>query len=265
VTLQPPQATPEEIEALTTAFDLRAGFESRQRALVEDLNVTANFTSHGTTIGDAHEADWVAMLRSWLPNRYGVGPIFAVDANGRQSQQIDVGIYDRHYAPSWFETKRGVQFVPAESVYAVFEVKPEINKTYADYTGDKIASVRALHRTNGSFRYLGGVSEDQDLTTKPILGGILTVRSGWVDMEGKAAVKALTGLDDLRGIDLGIALDSLSFDISREDKVEFSEPGLQLIFFAMRLFERLQGIGTAVAVKISEYERYVRECGGASG
>jgi Domain of unknown function (DUF6602) len=177
VTLQPPQATPEEIEGLTTAFDLRAGFESRQRALVEDLNVTANFTSHGTTIGDAHEADWVAMLRSWLPNRYGVGPIFAVDANGRQSQQIDVGIYDRHYAPSWFETKRGVQFVPAESVYAVFEVKPEINKTYADYTGDKIASVRALRRTNGSFRHFGGVSEDQDLTTKPILGGILTVRS----------------------------------------------------------------------------------------
>ena len=140
----------------------------------------------------AHEADWVAMLRSWLPNRYRVGPIFAVDANGRQSQQIDVGIYDQHYAPSWFETpKGGVQFVPAESVYAVFEVKPEINKTYADYSGDKIASVRALHRTNGSFRHLGGVSQDQDLTTKPILGGTLTVRSGWVDMEGKAALMHL--------------------------------------------------------------------------
>jgi hypothetical protein len=31
----------------------------------------------------------------------------------------------------------------------------------------------------------------------------------------------------------------------------------------MRLFERLQGIGTAIAVKISEYERYVRERGDA--
>jgi hypothetical protein len=265
VTLQPARATPEEREALTKPFNLRAAFQARQHALVEDLKVTASFTAHSTTIGDAHEADWVAMLRSWLPNRYGIGPIFAVDANGRQSQQIDVGIYDQHYAPSWFETpKGGVQFVPAESVYAVFEVKPEINKTYADYSGDKIASVRALHRTNGGFRHLGGVSQDQDLTTKPILGGILTVRSGWVDMEGKAAADALTGLDDLRRIDLGIALDALSFDISQEDHLEFSEPGLQLIFFAMRLFERLQGIGTAVAVEISEYERYLREREGAS-
>jgi hypothetical protein len=264
VTRQPAQATPEEREALTKAFDLRAAFQARQRALVENLKVTASITPHSTTIGDASEADWVAMLRSWLPRRYGVGPIFAVDANGRQSQQIDVGIYDQHYAPSWFATQGGTQFVPAESVYAVFEVKPEINKTYADYSGDKIASVRALHRTNGSFRHLGGLAENQDLTTKPILGGILTVHSGWVDMEGKAAVDALTRLDDLRGIDLGIALDALAFDISREDKIEFSEPGLQLIFFAMRLFERLQGIGTAVAVKISEYERYLREREGGS-
>ena len=264
VTLQPARTAQEELQALTKPFDLRAAFQARQSALVENLKVTASFTPHGTTIGDAHEADWVAMLRSWLPNRYGVGPIFAVDALGRQSQQIDVGIYDQHYAPSWFVTTGGVQFVPVESVYAVFEVKPEIDKTYADYSGDKAASVRALHRTNGSFRHLGGVSEDQDLAYKPILGGILSVRSGWVDMEGTAAVKALTRLDGLRGIDLGIALDALSFDISRRGHVEFSESGLQLIFFAMRLFERLQGIGTAVAVKISEYEQGVRERGAAS-
>lgn len=259
MTTDPVRGASEEIETLTTVFNLRAAFEARQRALVGDLKVAAEFTSHGTTIGDAHEADWVAMLRSWLPNRYGVGPIFAVDSNGRQSQQIDVAIYDQHYAPSWFQTRGGVQIVPAESVYAVFEVKPEINKAYTNYSGDKIASVRALHRTNGNFRYLGGVSEDQDLTSKPILGGILTVRSGWVDMEGKAPVQVLTELGDLRRVDLGIALDALAFEIRQDGELEFSEPGLQLIFFAMRLFDRLQAIGTALAVKISEYERFVRD------
>ncbi len=249
----------EEVEALTRPFDLRAAFEARQQALSADLKVPVDFTAHGTTIGDASEADWNAMLRSWLPNRYGVGPIFAVDANGRQSQQIDVGIYDQQYAPKWFETRAGVHFVPAESVYAVFEVKPEINRTYADYTGDKIASVRALHRTNGSFRHLGGMSTTQDTATKPILGGILTFRSGWVDMEGKASTKSLTGLDELRRIDLGIALDALSFSVAPNDQIKYSEPGLQLIFFAMRLFEGLQSIGTALAVEIRDYESHVRQ------
>lgn len=154
---------------------------------------------------------------------------------GTAAAHIDVGSYDQHYAPSFFETKAGAH---ARSV-AVFEVKPEINKTYADYTGDKIASVGALHRTNGDFRHLHGVSMDQDTTVKQILGGILTVRSGWVDMEGKAPVNALNSFDSLRR-DLGIALDALVFDI-REGDIEFSEQGIQLIFCAMRLFHRLPG------------------------
>jgi hypothetical protein len=83
-------------------------------------------------------------------------------------------------------------------------------------------------------------------------------------MEGKAAADALTGLDDLRRIDLGIALDALFLRHQPGGSCRVSEPGLQLIFFAMRLFERLQGIGTAVAVEISEYERYLREREGAS-
>lgn len=248
-------ATPEEVEALTKPFDLRDAFAARQAALAADLKVPAEFTDHGTTIGDASEADWIAMLRGWLPQRYGVGKITAVDADGRRSQQIDVGIFDQQYAPKWFETSGGVHFVAAESVYAVFEIKQEINKTYADYTGDKIASVRALRRTSGSFRHLGGTASGQNPDDKEILGGILTLRSGWVDMEGKAAAKALSGRGDLRRIDLGIALDSLAFNITRDDDISYSEPGLQLIFFGLRLFERLQGIGTSLAVDIKEYEK----------
>lgn len=248
-----------EADALTKRVSLRGAMVARQKALAAQLGVTPAFTSHATTIGDAAEVNWTRMMRNWLPNRYGVGPIFAIDADDRQSQQIDVAIYDQHFAPLWFETEGGAQIVPVESVYAVFEVKPEINKTYTDYTGDKIASVRALRRTNGQFRHLGGTNAHPDLDSKPILGGILSVRSGWTDMEGKAAVNALTGLDDLRRLDLGIALDALSFDINRGGNVEFSDPDLQLIFFAMRLFYRLQGIGTALAVDIAEYERRLKE------
>jgi hypothetical protein len=257
---EPPQsaADAKAEEASTNDFDLREAFLAKQNALTAALNVTVGFTPHGTTIGDASEANWVAMLRELLPGRYGVGPIFAVDARGRQSQQIDVGIYDRQYAPLWFETPGGVLVIPAESVYAAFEVKPEINKTYLDYAGEKVASVRALHRTSAEVRHAGGVYPPQDPATKPILGGILGVRSGWTSMEGRAAVRALAGLSASRRVDVGIALDALSFDNDpRESRISYSPPGMQLIYFALRLFARLQGVGTALAVDIGEYQRSI--------
>ena len=52
--------------------------------------------------GDQGEADWVGLIRDFLPTRYAVGPIFAVDHHGNMSEQIDVAVYDTHYSPQWF-------------------------------------------------------------------------------------------------------------------------------------------------------------------
>ena len=246
---------------LTRPFDLRAAFLAKQNALLTALRVTAAFTPHGTTIGDASEVNWTAMLRSFLPARYGVGPVFAVDSRERQSHQIDVAVYDRQYAPLWFETPSGVLFVPVESIYAAFEVKPEINRSLAEYAGEKIASVRALHRTSAPIRYVEGVYEPQNPKDKPILGGLLAVRSGWTELDGKAAVQALTGLTGDNRIDLGLALDALAFNIDKDDSIDFSENGTQLIYFVMRLFERLQGLGTALAIEIDQYEAHIGQPG----
>ena len=243
--------------SLTRSFDLRRAFLAKQEALSATLKVTAEFTAHGTTIGDASEVDWTAMLGSFLPARYGVGPIFAVDSLGQQSHQIDVAVYDRQYAPLWFETSAGVRMVPAESVYAAFEVKPKIDKNLAEYAGEKIASVRALHRTSAAIRYVEGVYPAQDPATKPILGGLLAVRSGWKELDGKSGVAALTGLQGDRRIDIGIALDALAFDVMPDGGIKYSEPGTQLISFVLRLFERLQAIGTALAIEIDKYEAHI--------
>lgn len=242
---------------LTRPFDLRAAFLAKQESLLAALKVTAQFTEHGTTIGDASEADWAGMLSSFLPARYGVGPIFAIDSRGQQSHQIDVAVYDRQYAPLWFETPTAVRFVPVESVYAAFEVKPKIDKSLAEYAGEKIASVRALHRTSAPIRYVEGVYPAQDPDTKPILGGLLAVRSGWKELDGNAGVAALTGLEDDRRIDIGIALDALAFDVMPDGSIVYSGPGTQLISFVLHLFERLQAVGTALAVEIDKYEAHI--------
>lgn len=84
--------------SLTKPFDLRAAFLAKQNALRSALQVTVEFTAHSTTISDASKAYWTGMLGEFLPSRYGVGPVFAVDSFGGQSQQIDVAVYDRQYA-----------------------------------------------------------------------------------------------------------------------------------------------------------------------
>lgn len=238
------------------AFSLPEAFLRRQQVLAAELGVTAGFTSHPTTVGDATEANWVAMLRSVLPNRYGVGGLQAVDSRGDISEQIDVAIYDQQYAPLFFRSAGGVLIVPVESIYAVFEIKPEINKTLATYSGGKIASVRRLYRTSAEIHHVGGTTPGPDPATKPILGGILAARWGWTDRDSPAASAAIAGLEGDSRIDIGIALDSLAFDHT-DGELSFSKPGTQLIYFALHLFRRLQPLATALAPDLEEYEKSV--------
>jgi hypothetical protein len=87
--------------------------------------------NHPTDKGDAAEAVWLEMLSLYLPKRYRAAKAHVVDSNGKFSEQIDVLVFDRQYSPFIFSFW-GSTVVPAESVYAVFEVKQTINlETYA--------------------------------------------------------------------------------------------------------------------------------------
>jgi hypothetical protein len=243
--------------------DLAAAFAQRQRALTSELGLPLDLTTHPTALGDAAEANWRGMLKSILPGRYEVGPIFAMDSNGQQSDQIDIAIYDRQYAPLWF-TIGSNRIVPIESVYAVLEVKPEINARNLQYAADKVASVRELERKSGRIVDIYGTQEGVDLETRPIIGGLLALRSGWKD--GLSSGRATTQLLKHSGahhLDLGLALTDGAFDhVSSSANLEmvdvgltYSPTGAQLIFFTMRLFRRLQSIGTAPAVDLAAYDR----------
>ncbi|MCR1785484.1 hypothetical protein KVF89_23300 [Nocardioides carbamazepini] len=239
-----------------TKFDLRDAYLRRQDQLLAALNVTAGFIDHPSAKGDASEVDWRAMLSGFLPGRYGVGPIFAVDSRGQRSDQIDIAIYDRQYAPLFFETSGGDLVVPAESIYAAFEVKPVVDKEYVEYAGSKVASVRALHRTSAEIRHAGGVYPPQDPADKSIIGGLLAARSDWTDMEGRAATRAITSAEPDRRLDLGLALDTKAFESTAPAiELAYSADGTQLIWFALRLFRRLQRMGTALAIDLDEYEK----------
>ena len=238
---------------MTEDAKLRAAFLQKQRHLLAALEIIPELTEHGTTIGDDSEANWARMLREFLPARYGVAKGQVMDSLGAISDQIDLLVYDSQYTPLLAQASSGDLFVPAEAVYAVFEVKQEMTKSFMDYAGSKIASVRALHRTSVPIPHAGGTYDAK--TPIPILGGLLTTRNGWADLEGRAAVEAIMRLSGSLRVDIGCALRSLSFDRPDDDlaQPEYSDPGTTLLFFLFRLFNRLQKVGTVAAVDVDAY------------
>jgi len=152
------------------------------------------------------------MLEEFLPRRYGVAQAFVVDSEGHQSEQIDVVIHDRHFSPLLFEVGNAC-FIPAESVYAAFEVKQQLDKGNVDYAADKIATVRALHRTTAPVPHAGGMYDP--ITPRRIIGGVLTRRSEWDPPFGKpfgACLRDLGARDGERmlwGLDIGCAVEDV--------------------------------------------------------
>lgn len=238
---------------MSTDARLRAAFLQKQRHLLAALEIVPELTAHGTTIGDDSEANWSRVLAEFLPGRYGVAKGQVMDADGNTSEQIDLLIYDTQYTPLLAKTSAGDLFVPAEAVYAVFEVKQQMDKPLMDYAGRKIASVRRLRRTSVPIPHAGGTYDPK--IPIEIIGGMVTTRNGWSDLQGKAAVNAIMGLNDDRRIDIGCAIRSVSFDRPDGDgaEPEYSEEDTTLIFFLFRLFRRLQRLGTVAALDVNAY------------
>lgn len=241
-------------------FDIAAAFRNKEAALRASFLAIRDVTGHPTTRGSEGEADWVGLIREFLPTRYAVGPIFAVDFHGNLSEQIDTAVYDTTYSPQWFGAAGGVRFVPVESVYAVFEVKPEFTSRYLADARQKVTSVRRLDRTSHAVIHKGGKYEAVDIALSPIIGGFLTTRKGLANpVEQLRATQPDHDADGF--LHIGICLDQFAFDYTPslteqgvQASLETCFDGNQLIHFCIRLFRQLQAIGTVPAVDMTQYE-----------
>jgi hypothetical protein len=237
-------------------FDLHQVFAGQEDILRAELR-SGKQAGHPGVQGDATEGQWIALLRKRLPQRYEVTKAIVVDSIGHRSHQIDVVVHDRHFSPLWWE-QGDHRYVPAESVYAVFEVKPEINREYVLYASRKIASVRGLHRTATSFGWAMGTMSPRPLP--PILGGLLAGDSSWSPGLGDPFRSALQEAVPNGTLDLGCVLGHGAFEIpdgKSATNVVVSAPGVALVSFVLTLLHRLQGLGSAPAIDYSEYARWI--------
>jgi len=103
--------------------------------------------SHPVKSGEARECALRRILEKYLPQRVGVDQGFLLDAQGRESKQIDIIIYDKTVA-TVFEVGN-TKYFPCEVVLAVGEVKSDIDsKKDLEDALDKIKSVKELDRSN---------------------------------------------------------------------------------------------------------------------
>lgn len=240
---------------MSERIDLREILNKHQAAMLANLDLGRSAFDNAEMKGDATESQWLRVIDDFLPGRYQCTSAKVLDCHGDTSDFVDVVIHDRHYCPLLFELG-GQKYIPAESVYAAFEVKQELTKGDIEYAAKKGASVRRLHRTNISFQHAGGVQQPRPVF--PILTGILTTKSSWTPSFGDAFHEAIrnTAGEETR-LDIGCALRHGTFDIDwtggHEGELTFSEACASLMFFLMRLFGRLQALGTVPAVDLAAY------------
>lgn len=261
---------------MSKKIKLKDLFAGLQKQIEVRFSTNRQFIEHPGSKGDSLENVWIEWLGEYLPNRYCVDKAFVIDSKGQLSQQLDLVIYDQHFTPFVFK-QDGVSYIPAEGVYAVFEVKPEITKGYIEYAGDKIASVRKLHRTSTNIIDRGKQYAPRPLTK--IIGGLLAVESS---ISHETVEKHIKGLKSSETFDMGCGVATGSFYVEYEGKedsdiqdfnnrineyyknrkvkeVEFSGAEHSLVTFFLQLSRYLQqSIGTIAAIDLGAYAKAIQ-------
>jgi len=267
-------------------IELKGLFANMQKQMIASLTTNREYIEHASSKGDALENVWIEWFRNYLPNRYSVDKAIVIDSEGNTSDQLDVVIYDKHFTP-FVLNQNGIKYVPAEGVYAVFEVKPDINGSSPDegksvhntlYAANKVASVRRLKRTSVMIINAGREQKARHLTE--IIGGLL----GNTNSAKKKSTMEnhLNGINGTGKLDLICGLDTGSIQLKYSNSYKapapgssqsefikgikdyyenrllngfvYSQPQNSLIFFFLKLTEHLQQrIGSVAAINFNAY------------
>jgi hypothetical protein len=233
-------------------------YKSVQNEMLAKLQASRSSISHSAEMGSASEDDWIDWFNTYLPKRYQAKRAFVVDSQNGVSQQIDIVVHDAQYSHLIFK-HNNTFYVPAESVYAVFEVKQELTKAHLQYAKEKAESVRKLIRTSAPIPHAGGTYPPKEPHFIP--AGILTVTSNWKEPLGTTFLNNLNALQGNQSLQLGCVIQSGAFSVTNSG-VEISKADLSLVSFFFDLLIRLQSMGTVTAIDIQAYANALKNQGG---
>lgn len=239
----------------TKSVDLKKIFLGLQTEMVAKLRNSRANVKHPTAKGNVTESSWRRLLETYLPKRYAVESAFVIDSAGNISEQIDLVIFDRHFSPFLFH-EDGAIYIPAESVYAVFEIKQEATTANLAYAAKKVESVRKLARTSAPIPHAGG--KFTPVVPKEIIAGFLALTTnGKKPTLSQSFAKDLKKLPAMKRINLACVLErgavSVEFPKKGPAKARLFPPEQALINFFLSLLFKLQAVGSVPAMDIKAY------------
>ena len=108
-------------------MDLVKIFDLLSKKMILEWETTQESIKHSGEKGRALEENFRTFLRKYLPKKLDIATGFIIDSSGKQSKQLDVIIHDAFQTPLLYDNNN-VQVIPIECVYAVIEVKSDIEK-----------------------------------------------------------------------------------------------------------------------------------------
>lgn len=232
---------------------LRQSLVQVERAFISDLERKAATITHDGTLGDAVEDSWIGLLKAYLPRRYCVNKAFAIDHQGRTTEQIDCLIYDAHFTPALFGENKHL-YVPAEAIYAAFEIKPTVTAPYLGAAAQKGRSVRNLARTSAPITW--GPNGRRRKKLLPILTGLLAMKADWADGLGVAFRGQFTQLKENDALDCVLTASNGFCDrFTSRRRLTIAHGEGALIRGLFRLLAALREKSTVPAIDWNEYEK----------
>lgn len=240
-------------------------YKTMRNDMIAQLNYGIIPLAHPGTKGDDTELNWIQWFKNYLPKRYNVTKGIIVDSNGNQSHQIDVIIYDAQYSYLVLH-HNDTKIIPAESVYAVFEVKPNLNKETMEYASKKVKSVRELYRSSARIKHAGGEYDPKPL--HEIVGGLLTTGCDWQSPITTNVVKYINGCTKIERLDVVCSINNSTFIVDNnifvpgykadgKYPIRYCTGEKVLIFLLLNILKKLQDIGTVPAIDFSQYGKNI--------
>jgi hypothetical protein len=159
------------------ALNLKAKFRAVSRELRARWEGARASGRHSVEKGLRTEGALREFLARLLPPQFGVSRGEVVSAAGEVSRQMDVVIYDAHHSPLLEESEASRVF-PAESVYAVIEVKPELQPSFVAEVVRNIGSAKVLDRSSIVAEHGGHRIGHGRRQNPPIFGAVFAFEGG---------------------------------------------------------------------------------------